>query len=317
MWLATTHRRIASAFSCNSTVMRLAAAVVVFVSIAGAATAAPAQRIVSLNVCTDQLIMMLAEPERIAALSFLARDPAMSVLSDAAAKLPVSNATAEDVYVLKPDLVVTGTFTERATVDILRRLGVKVAEFAPAASFDDIRANIRRLGELLDVRDRAEHLIADFDAKLRALDEMKGNRGARAALYYANGYTVGRDTLAAEVLARAGLENLAKSMNIVGTAKLPLESLVMAEPDLVITGPLNATRPALAQEVLSHPALRYLQARSGSALVADNLWICGTPFVADAVALLIDAKNALSEETAALTRPTRRSEAPTSALQPR
>ena len=44
-------------------------------------------RVVSLNLCTDQMLVLLA-PEKIAALSPLARDPALSFVAPQAAHLP-------------------------------------------------------------------------------------------------------------------------------------------------------------------------------------------------------------------------------------
>ena len=54
-------------------------------------------------------------------------------------------------------------------------------------------------------------------------------------------------------------------------------------PDLVVAGQDYAS-PALAQDVLRHPAARALG--GGRAAVADNLWVCGTPLAARAVAAL-------------------------------
>ena len=59
------------------------------------------------------------------------------------------------------------------------------------------------------------------------------------------------------------------------------------DPDLLITGQ-DYPSPALAQGVLTHPATRALAA--GRANIADNLWVCGTPLAARAVATLRAAR---------------------------
>lgn len=257
------------------------------------------ERIVSLNLCTDQLVMMLAGPERIAGISHLSIDPALSVLSDTASRLPITFGQAEEVFLLKPDLIVAGSFHLNATVDILRRLGLKVEEFDSANSFVDIRTNVRRMGKLLGEEQKAEALIAELDSRLAKIDANRSQRPALAALYYANSYTSGANTLAAEVVERAGFENLGSRAGLTGTAELPLESLVMGRPDLVVTG-LSYRAPALAQEVFSHPALAYLQQRSGATAIPENLWICGLPQTVQAVEALAQAKRALPEMTAAV-----------------
>lgn len=259
---------------------------------------APPKRVVSLNLCTDQLVMLLAKKEQIAAISHLALDPQLSVLSKKAQRLPITYGQAEEVYLLKPDLVVSGDFHLNATVDILNRLGVNVEEFPSSNSFDDIRNSIRRMGRLLGASEKAEKLIAAMDEKLASAAKRTGSTDKLAALYYANSYTSGQSTLAAEVVERAGFKNLGSRLNLYGTAELSLETLVMARPDIIVTG-LSYRSPALAQEIFKHPALTYLEGQTGAAAIPENLWICGTPFTADAVEALVEAKRNLPDQLAA------------------
>jgi iron complex transport system substrate-binding protein len=164
---------------------------------------------------------------------------------------------------------------------MLQRLGLAVETFPIETGFDDIRANVARMGALLGNPDGAAALIAGMDAALAG--PPGGGPRRRAALYYANGYTSGSDTLADAILDAAGLDNVAAERGLAGLAALPLELLVTAAPDLVVTGQ-DYPSPALAQGILRHPALRALS--PARAAVADNLWVCGTPLAAAAVAAL-------------------------------
>lgn len=249
---------------------------------ATAAQAGPPRRVVSINVCTDQLALLLAAPGQLLSVSRLASDPRTSALADLAAAMPANSGQAEEVFLLHPDLVLAGTFSARPTVDLLRRLGIPVVELPPARSFDDIRAGIAQIGAALGRDAQAAELTARFDAGLSAIPPA-ATPAPRAALYYANGYTTGRGTLAQSILEAAGLRNLAAEAGIFGGAVLPLESLVLADPDIVVTGTPypGASR---SEEVLTHPALRALMEHRLSASVADPDWLCGTPAVLDAVA---------------------------------
>ena len=277
---------------------RIVCLVIIALLGASAASAIKPQRIASLNLCTDQLLMMLVEPDRIATVSNLARDPSMSVLHKEAAKLPINHAQAEEVFVLQPDLVLAGTFTAHATVNILKRVGRRVEQFAPAYSFDDIRENLRRIGDLVGERAKAEVLIAEFDRDLAGFKADQPTRKPLAAFYYANSYTSGGETLTSEVLEAAGMRNLGRELGLTQTKKLPLEMLVVSNPELVIQGQ-DFELPALAQEVFVHPALQYLKDRSDEALVAGSHTICGTPFTLRAVQRLAEARQRLSRRTAA------------------
>jgi iron complex transport system substrate-binding protein len=48
-------------------------------------TYAAPQKIVSLNLCTDQLLMLLADPNQIASLSKIVDDPNVSILAEKSA----------------------------------------------------------------------------------------------------------------------------------------------------------------------------------------------------------------------------------------
>src|ERR1700744_6617979 len=73
----------------------------------GQAMAAPPQHIMSLTVCTDELLMDLAPPSRIASISYLSREKAALKLGPEAARLPVNHNSAEEILTERPDLVLT------------------------------------------------------------------------------------------------------------------------------------------------------------------------------------------------------------------
>lgn len=245
----------------------------------------PPARVVSINLCTDQLALLIADPGQIASLSHVATDPVSSAMAAEAAAYPANRGSAEQVHLLAPDLILAGAFDPPATVAMLRRLGHRVETFPLETDFDDIRAHVTRMGALLGHPERAARLVAAMDATL-AVPPPPGPR-PRAALFYANAYSSGAGTLAHAILEAAGFANVAAERGVTGLARLPLETLVMAAPDLVVTGQDYAT-PARAQEVLRHPAARALG--GGRAIVADNLWVCGTPLAARAVETLRAAR---------------------------
>jgi len=253
------------------------------------AAAAKPERIVSLNICTDQLLLLLVEPARIASLSFFARDPAYSALAARAEGLRTNQGSIEEILPLAPDLVLAGTFTTRATVFLLRRLGYPVVEVPPETSFTEARANIGQVAGAVGEAARGVALIAELDQGLAEVPAAA--RRPLAAFYWANGFTSGRGTLANAVAEHAGLANLAAARGVRGIAQFPLEKLLVAEPDLVILGRRH-DGAALANETFRHPALRHFLETRTAASVPDSLWVCGTPLVAEAAARLAAARDA-------------------------
>jgi iron complex transport system substrate-binding protein len=248
-----------------------------------AETAVPG-RVVSLNLCTDQLAMMIAAPGQLYSVSHVARDPRASAMASEADGYEINHGLAEEIYLMRPDLVLTGTYTRRTTTRILRRLGITVEEFDPARSLDDVRQNIARVGEVLGRPQRARNMLRDFDRRLEDL-RSPGAARLRAATYHANGYTAGQDTLAGRILSAAGLINVAVEAGYPEGGVLPLEILAMALPDLVVTSHAypGASR---SEEIMAHPVVRHLQANTGHATLSDHDWVCGTPHVLRAIGRL-------------------------------
>lgn len=255
-----------------------------------AATTEPPRRVVSINLCTDQLALLLAAPGQLVSVSRLAQDPDTSAMADAASALPVNGSGAEEVYLLNPDLVLAGTFTSSATVGMLRRLGVRVELFEPAEALDEIPDRLARMGELLGREAEAAAQIADFRNALALLDDAPAHR-PRAALWYVNSFTLGAQSLAGDILASAGFANVATEAGLDHGGTLPLERLILLNPEVIVQG-RDYPGQARAEDNLAHPALRALNARRTGTLT-DRDWICGTPQVLDAVRSLRDLRLSL------------------------
>lgn len=231
-----------------------------------------AERVVSLNLCSDQLLVLLA-PERVAALSTLARDPALSYVAARAATLPQVRADAESVLRLAPDLVLAGRYGAQATLALLEARGLRVLRLEQPRSFDDIRAQVREVAAALGAPDKGDALVAEMDARLAALP--RPARPVRALLWQPRGWTSGPGTLGDAVLRAAGLGNAGAG------GQVGIEALLTRPPDLLVTATAPAY-PSLATDMLRHPALAGLPRRA----VPPALLICGGPFTAQAAELL-------------------------------
>ncbi len=253
------------------------------------------QRVVSMNLCTDQLAMMLAAPGQLVSVTYLAQDARASAMATQAQAYPANRGLAEDVYLLQPDLVIAGSFTTRATVAMLERLGLRVEVFPPVQNLQDIGPQILRMGDILGQPARAATIADQFTTDLAAF-QAEMSRNPRAALYAANGYTSGPDSLSGQILATAGFANIATEAGYDRGGLLPLEVLVMQAPEAVIT-----SRPypgnTRAEAVLQHPALHAAQNRHAMGRFSDRDWVCGTPYVLRAVADMADLRRSLTQDS--------------------
>jgi iron complex transport system substrate-binding protein len=279
--------------------MGRAVAALVLASVVGAASAAP-QRIVSLNLCADELVLRLAAPGTVKSVTWLARDPALSNVSMRAQGVPVNRGLAEDVVPLAPDLVIAGAYTTRTAVALLKRLGIPVLELTVPTDMDEALAQIETVATAVGASAKGMQLITNVRNGLSELHVAStGSSQPIAAVYQPNGLTIGEGSLVNDLLSRAGLRNLAVERRIDNYGELPLELLLVAQPDLLIINAADDRGPAMAYEVLRHPALarRYHGARVVS--LPSAWWSCPGPRLVDAVQRLQDAAQRLPSRSKA------------------
>ncbi len=234
-----------------------------------------------MNLCTDQLAMMLAGPGQLISVSHLAADPRSSALADEAAGYVLNHGRAEEIYLMRPDLVISSSFSSRTTLDMLARLDIPVAVLEPAYSLEDVRARLLQMGDLLGRSSVAEDMVAEFDARLAEL-RMTGNTRPSAAIYHANGYISGKHSLSGQIIDAAGFDNAAVEAGVAMGGFLPLELLAMLDPDALILG-RRYRGASRSEEILDHPVVQKLREGRASGAITDRDWVCGTPHVLRAI----------------------------------
>ena len=254
------------------------------------ARAAPAARIVSLNVCTDQVLLDLVPRDRIAAVSHLAADAAVSAVASRTVGLPATRGEAEAVLGFDPDLVIAGDYSTPATVALLERIGRRVVKVPLARDLDGIRATIRRIATAVEEENAGERLIETFDRRIAAIPRRANQHRPSALVYQVNGLASSSESLADAVLAAAGFDNHARRLDLGAGGTLSLELLVTHPPDVIIlTGPIDEYRTAVADN-LRHPALAALGRQRRSVVVPWRYWLCGTQHTATAIERLAAAR---------------------------
>lgn len=278
------------------TLLWLAAALLLCAGGPAAAWEAPPdkpQRIVSLNLCADELLLRLVGPERLAAVTWLARDPRASTVADLAARVPVNHGMAEEILPLRPDLIVAGRYTTRVAVGLLSRLGAPLLELDVPQSVDGVAEQIRGLARAVGEPDRGEALVADLFARLDALPPAPLGPRPTAVVLRPNGFVAGSGSLVDELLARAGLENMADRLPLGSQGALPLEAIILGGADVLIVDAAPDAPPSLAGALLHHPALKALKRQVRTLSLPTRLWTCPGPQIAEAAERLAAAREAV------------------------
>lgn len=248
-----------------------------------AARSAGLPRIASINVCTDQLLMILADPEQILGLSPYSRDPARSWDAAKARQFPQLSGAAEDVLILEPDVVVAGRFTRLATRQLLKDKGVRVVEFDSARSLDDVKQSIRLMGDVTRHPDRALAAISQLDAAITHAHQVAARKPYRVLAVSRRGWVSGRDSLTSSLLANAGLSNAAGDLGIKSGGFASLETIVSLKPDFILVSEDSGFAEDEGSAFLLHPALERFYPASKRIVIPERLTVCGGPMLAEAL----------------------------------
>lgn len=257
--------------------MTIRFALLVFGLLAGAPVATALPRVASINLCTDQLLLKVADPAQIVSLSWLAALPEESMLAAQAAGYPVNYGSAEELLRLAPDVVLGGTYTSPFTRRLLAELGFRVIDIAPAESVDEIARNLRLVAAAIDRVARGEALVAELEDRVAAISAGQPARPVRALVLRPGGFTVGTGSLADDLMRLAGLDNIAAAGGLDRWGSLSIEALLSSRPELLIHTGYRRNEASLANAVFDHPALVAAAADIEVVEIAARFWACGLP----------------------------------------
>jgi iron complex transport system substrate-binding protein len=260
-----------------------AASILTLIWPSAAAHASELPRIASINLCTDQLLVTLADPGQILGLSPYSRDRARSWDAARAAQFPKLSGEAEDILVLRPDAVVAGRFTKRATRELLKEKGLRVVEFDAARSLDDVKKQIHQMGDLVQHPDRAAGQIERLDKAIAHAREVASRKRYRVLALSRRGWVSGGESLTSSLLTTAGLANAAADLGYRLGGFASLEAIVSLNPDFLLVSDASDFAEDEGRAFMMHPALERLYPAAKRIVIPESLTVCGGPRVAEAL----------------------------------
>lgn len=229
--------------------------------------AASAIRAASLNMCSDEYLLLLARPQEIASVSRLSRDPADSPLWRLGRRFPGNRGTLESALATRPNLLITMGGSGRATGLIARMMGLRTLDLPFPATVDEVAANMERVASALGEPSRAL-------AWKRRLARLKvPGRPSRDAIFLgAGGNSVGARSLEAEWMGLAGLTQRA-----LPGGRASLELLATRPPAVLLRSSYRRSERSLGQSWLDHP----LASPGASKVISvdGRPWTCAGPLM--------------------------------------
>ena len=225
------------------------------------------RRVASINLCADQHVLALADPEQILTVSWLAADPEESLFAAEAARhhaelrhgrgaARVRSRRRDRRHVYEP------VHARAAAAARLPRRRARAREL-PSPTSSATCGSSRQPSARPSA---ASELVAALRARMRAHRGEPTRRTALAAVVVRpGGFTVGAALARRRAACSSrGVRNVAAEQGLDRWGSLSMEALLRSAPELIVLTGYRSTQPSLANAVLEHPALRAARAPSGA-----------------------------------------------------
>jgi len=253
-----------------------------------------AMHIMSMNACTDVLLLDLVPKSRIASVSQLAHDAVTPIEPGLDRGVAINHGAAEEVLQQHPDLILAGTFSTPTTRRLARQIGARMVLVEPAESFDQIRQVTRQIGQAVGEPERAEALIARMDGKLAQLRATTAPP-IRVLAWSGDESVPGKGTLTDAIIEAAGAINVGAKLSDARYGRFDLEELIKERPTALLQGVDSWDQPSLREDRSAHRLVRDLYSRR-RIVYPEALYGCGVPQSVDAAIALRAALSRLPKQ---------------------
>ena len=223
----------------------------------------PPQRIVSVTLGTDEILADLIPTSRIAAITQLADNPAISnVAGHYPQHIPRIRGEVEQIIAQQPDLVFVSTYTRAETVRMLLGSQIPVVRLNQFESLADIKHNIQTVARVTGSLPQAKQLIASLEQQQASIEAKVSAHARPRVLYYnLNNSSDGPGTTLDEMIHLAGGYNVLRETGIRGSQKVREELVIGLQPDIILVSGWNqADGPSPAEQLSNRPAWKNVPA---------------------------------------------------------
>jgi iron complex transport system substrate-binding protein len=190
----------------------------------------------------------------------------------------------EKVVSLDPDVLLTG-FIGGEWKARLRELDIPVFTTL-ATDLDDAFADIETIGKLVGAPEPAEELVADLEARARAVEEGAADEGTVTCfLEFPELFTVGPGALEYDLLERTGCDPITSSADE-PYPQWSLEGLVQDDPDVYLASEFGQP----LQAVVSRPGIEDL-----TAVAEDRAYLMDGDLISRPGPRLVEGMEALAQ----------------------
>lgn len=234
------------------------------------------QRVISLSISTDEIVLDLLPPERIAGITTLADKPSISNVVEKAKLVPnrVYGNSPESLLKHKPDLIILPDFIKPEVITTLRDFGLKVYVYKTQKNLKDVRKIIRDIGMLVGEETKAEGLIKAMDQRVNfvqsRLQTIPKEKYKRVAYIRSNGAYYSKESSFHDICRHAAAKDATLDLHLGQAGPVGKEQLVLLNPDAFIVVDYNYdgrhAAEKMVKEIMEDPAYHNTTAYKNKAI---------------------------------------------------
>ncbi|HWR44893.1 ABC transporter substrate-binding protein [Sporomusa sp.] len=197
------------------------------------------QRIVSLTIGTDEILMELVPAERIAALTYLADDSSISNITAEAKRVSGKiRANPESVVSMAPDLVIAADWQAVELIQSIRDVGIAVYVYRTPNSIEEIKQAITEISHVVGEKAAGAKLIAGMEAELsqtgKKIKQVPLEKRQVVVNYTLMGGSGGKGSIFEDICQYAGVIDGAATVGLNRNGLLSKEQIIKINPDILL-----------------------------------------------------------------------------------
>ena len=258
------------------------------------------QRIVSMNIRSDEILLALVSPERIVALSRNADDDGISNITETAKQIPLRiTLNPEQIIYMKPDLVLATESQPRELVQTLRDAGIAVHVHRTPHTLLEAQRVIHETADAVGESAKGGALIGKMNEALapvlQAVSKISPQKRKRVVRFTILGGSGGKGTSFDEVCRLAGVINGASAVGVMNGQQLSKEQIIRFDPEVILLPTWGYTTKTnmedYAADILNDPALQQVTAIKNRRLVViqDRHMLTTSQYMAECIKDVFEA----------------------------
>lgn len=193
------------------------------------------EKIVSMTLASDEILLSMVEPDRISALSCrYADDETVSNVAESAKGFEKVEDNIESIVAMAPDLVFTASWMSEDKVSQLIEAGIPVYCYKMPSSIDGTKKLLSEIGRVVGEEKKADHMISEMKNRLNPIFEkistLKEEEKLTVLMYDAHGGIA----MFSDIAEKAGVINLFSQSGVETWGNLSKEKIVELNPDIFV-----------------------------------------------------------------------------------